>query len=187
MVPAVKPFRDAVWRRNAAWVQGLGLCPLFAVTASVGNAAGLALASGCVLIGSAVVVSALRTMVPGAVRLPCLVLVIATFTTSAAMLMEAFAFDLYARIALFAQLVVTNCMILGRMEQFASRQPPLPAALDAAGTAVGFAVALLALGAAREALAHGVPLAALAPGAFIVAGLMLAMGRALAGAGNAES
>lgn len=187
MVPAVNLFKAAAWQRNAAWVQGLGLCPLFAVTASVENAAGLALASGCVLIGSAVAVSALRAFVPAAVRLPCFVLVIATFTASATMLMEAFAFDLYARVALFAQLVVTNCMILGRMEQFASRQPPLAAALDAAGTAIGFAIALLALGAAREALAHGVPLAALAPGAFIIAGLLLAGGRALAGAGGGES
>ena len=170
----------AAWHRNAAWQQGLGLCPLFAVTASVENAAGLAAASALVLIGSAAAVATLRGLLPADARLPCFVLIIATFTASATMLMEAFAFNLYARIALFAQLVVTNCMILGRIEQFASRQSPLKAVADAAGTAAGFAIALLALGAARELLATAVPLAALAPGAFIVAGLLLAAGRVLA-------
>ena len=86
-------------------------------------------------------------------------LVIATFTTCAVMLLEAFAFDLYLRIALFVQIIVSNCMILGRIEVFASRQPFGQALLDALGTAMGFALALLALGSIREALGHGTLLA----------------------------
>lgn len=171
--------KDAAWERNAAWAQGLGLCPLFAVTTSVENAAALALASGTVLVGAAVAVSALRHLVPAAARLPCFVLVIATLTASVTMVAEAFAFSVYAKVALFLQLVVTNCMILGRIEQFASRQPAPLALLDALGTAAGFALALLALAVARQTLGQAVPLATLAPGGFIVAGLLLAAARAV--------
>ena len=91
----------------------------------------------------------LRNFVPAAARLPCFVLVIATLTASVTMMAEAFAFSVYAKVALFLQLVVTNCMILGRLEQFASRQPAPRAILDALGTAAGFALALLALAVAR--------------------------------------
>lgn len=172
--------KAAAWERNAAWAQGLGLCPLFAVTTSVENAAALAAASAMVLVGAAAAVSALRAFVPTAARLPCFVLVIATLTASVTMMAEAFAFSVYAKVALFLQLVVTNCMILGRIEQFASRQPAPRAVLDALGTAAGFALALLALAVARQSLGHAVPLATLAPGGFIVAGLSLAAARALA-------
>ena len=178
MVSALRLVRAAAVRRNAAWAQGLGLCPLFAVTTNLADAATLALASGVVLVGAAAAVSALRSVIPTEVRLPCFVLVIATLTASVTLVAEAFAFGVYQRVALFLQLVVTNCMILGRLEQFASRQTVPRATLDAVGTAVGFALALLALGAVREAIAGAVPLAALAPGGFIVAGLLLAGARA---------
>lgn len=176
----VRLAKDAAWERNAAWAQGLGLCPLFAVTTSVENAAALAVASGAVLVGAAAAVSALRKLVPAAARLPCFVLIIATLTASVTMMAEAFAFSVYAKVALFLQLVVTNCMILGRIEQFASRQPTPLALLDAFGTAAGFALALLALAVARQSLGQAVPLATLAPGGFIVAGLLLAAARAVA-------
>lgn len=192
-------------RRNPAWIQLLGLCPLLAVSNSAVNALALSLASGGVLVGSNVGISAIRRWIPDFVRLPAFVLVVATFTTCAVMLMEAYAFDVYLRIALFVQIIVTNCMILGRAETFASRNPVLPSLMDALGTAAGFAIALLALGVVREALAHGTVfagmeallgpaaegwaldlgtgagllIAALPPGAFIVAGLMLAAGNAL--------
>ena len=172
-------FREAAWQRNPAWVQLLGLCPLLAVTTTLENAAGLAVASTVVVVGSTVTVSAIRAVIPDDVRLPCFMVVIATFTTLVTMLMEAFAFDLYLRVALFVQIIVTNCMILGRIEQFASRQPVGRTLIDALGTAAGFAVALLALGAARELAAMGMPLAALPPGAFLGAGLLLATVRAV--------
>jgi Na+-translocating ferredoxin:NAD+ oxidoreductase subunit E len=195
-----------VARRNPAWVQLLGLCPLLAVSSSTVNALGLALASAAVLIGSNVSISALRRYIPEFVRLPAFVLIVATFTTCAVLLLEAYAFDLYLRIALFVQIIVTNCMILGRAEAFASRQPVGRALLDAAGTAAGFALALLLLGMVREALGQGTLLAgmdllfgpraagwaialpgeaptlliaALPPGAFIVAGLLLGTGIAI--------
>lgn len=171
-------FKDAAWRHNPAWSRLLGLCPLLAVTTTLENALGLAAASAFVVVGSAGTVSLIRAFVPADVRLPVFVLVIATFTSAATMLMQAYAFDLYERVALFVQIIVTNCMILGRLEQFASRQPLGRALVDAFGTACGFAVALIALGAVRELAALAVPLAALAPGAFIIAGLLLAGARA---------
>ena len=193
-------LRQAVLTRNPAWAQLLGLCPLMAVSTTLTNALGLAIASAFVVIGSNTSISLLRKVIPEMVRLPCFVLIIATFTTITTLLLEAFAYDLYAKIALFVQIIVTNCMILGRAEAFASRQPVGAALRDATGTAIGFAIALIALGAVREVLGFGtllagadtlfgsgaadwhmnltdvplIPLAAFAPGAFIVAGLMFA-------------
>ena len=193
-------------RRNPAWIQLLGLCPLLAVSNSLANAIGLALASGFVMVGSALTISTLRIWIPSRVRLPCFVLVIATFTTLSVLLLEAYAFELYLRVALFVQIIVSNCMILGRMEAFASRQPPRQACLDALGTAVGFAIALIILGSVREALGQGSLLAGmehlfgpgaaawridfgfsnppllmamLPPGAFLIAGLLLGLGNGL--------
>ena len=193
-------LRQAVLTRNPAWAQLLGLCPLMAVSTTLTNALGLAIASAFVVIGSNTSISLLRKVIPEMVRLPCFVLIIATFTTITTLLLEAFAHDLYAKIALFVQIIVTNCMILGRAEAYASRQPVGAALRDAIGTAIGFAIALIALGAVREVLGFGtllagadtlfgsgaadwhmiltdvplIPLAAFAPGAFIVAGLMFA-------------
>ena len=194
-------FSRGVLVNNPAWAQLLGLCPLLAVSNSVVNALGLALASGFVLLGSNLMISSLRHRIPDVARLPCFVLIIATFTTLTVMLLEAFAFELYLRIALFIQIIVTNCMILGRAESFASRQPVGAAVLDALGTAVGFAIALLTLGAVREVLGYGtllrdmdllfgktavhwivhiatsgpLPLALFPPGAFLLAGLLFAL------------
>ena len=207
MNSTAKPFSSAVLARNPAWIQLLGLCPLMAVTSTTVNALGLALASAIVVIGSNVVISLLRNIIPDEARLPCFVMIIATFTTITTMLLEAFAFDLYLKIALFVQIIVTNCMILGRAESFASKQPPGPACLDALGTAIGFAIALVILGVVRELLAYGsilrdahllfgpaaetwalqigqagiLPLAAYAPGAFLVAGILFAAVNAVRG------
>lgn len=193
-------FNNGVFANNPVWGQLLGLCPLLAVSTSVSNALGLAFASSLVLIGANGLIALLRHRIPEFARLPCFVLIIATFTTVAMLTMQAFSFDLYERIALFVQIIVTNCMILGRAEVFASRQPLAASLADAAGTALGFALALIALGAVRELLATGglfadldllfgpiasdwqvslapggMLLAALPPGAFIIAGLLLAL------------
>ena len=199
-------FNRGVLVNNPAWAQLLGLCPLLAVSNSVVNALGLALASGFVLLGSNLTISLLRHRIPDVARLPCFVLIIATFTTITVMVLEAFAFTLYLRIALFVQIIVTNCMILGRAESFASRQPVGVAVLDALGTAVGFALALLILGGVREILGYGtllremdllfgetasswiielsstavVPLALFPPGACLLAGLLFALAQGLA-------
>ena len=167
-------FADAALRRNPAWAQLLGLCPLLAVSNTVANAAGLAVASAVVMTGSATLISIARRLIPDDVRLPCFVLVIATFTTLVHLALQAYAFDLHQRIALFVQIIVTNCMILGRIEQVAYKERVGRTVLDALGTSAGFAAAILTLGAVREAIALGFPLAALPPGAFVIAGLLLA-------------
>ncbi len=204
--PRMSTFGRAAITHNPAWVQLLGLCPLLAVSNNVVNALGLSLASAFVLFGSNCTISMIRAWIPGFARLPCFVLIIATFTTCTVLLLQAFAFDLYLRIALFVQIIVTNCMIVGRIEAFASKQPLAKTILDAAGTACGFAIALLALGAIRELIGHGtlfagmellfgptaaswqltfnvseqgLLIATLPPGAFIIAGLALGFGNAL--------
>ena len=156
-------------------IQLLGLCPLLAVSNTVANAAGLAIASAVVLIGSCALIGLARRLIPNDMRLPCFVLAVATFTTVVDLAMQAYAFDTYQRIALFVQIIVTNCLILASVERVAYREPMGRTLLHAARTAALFAVAILALGAVREALSPGFPLAALPPGAFIVAGLLLAL------------
>jgi len=194
-------LQNAILANNPAWAQLLGLCPLLAVSNTTVNATGLALASAFVVIGSNITISALRRLIPEVSRLAVFVLIIATFTTTTTMLLEAFAYDLYLKIALFVQIIVTNCMILGRAESFASKQSIGRACLDAVGTALGFSLALLALGMSREVLGQGtlfagmdllfgeqaatwlvqlsdtgiMPMASYPPGAFIVAGLMFAL------------
>ena len=168
-------FTAAALRRNPVWAQLLGLCPLLAVSNTVANAAGLAIASAVVLTGSATVVAVVRKLIPKDVRLPCFVLIIATFTTVVGLAMEAYAFALHQRIALFVQIIVTNCMILGQIERVASQERVGRALLDALGTSAGFAAAIVVLGAARELLALGFPLAAMPAGAFLVAGVLLAV------------
>lgn len=167
-------FVDAALRRNPAWAQLLGLCPLLAVSNTTANAAGLAVASAVVLTGSASAVCLLRKVIPADVRLPCFVLVVATFTTLVNLAMEAYAFALHQRIAIFVQIIVTNCMILARLERVAAKEPFGRTFADAAAASVGFGIAILALGATRELVAAGFPLAALPPGAFVIAGLLLA-------------
>lgn len=177
----LRSFARAAIERNPAAVQLLGLCPLLAVSNTVANAAGLAVASAGVLIGSSLLAVALRRVIPVEVRLPCYVLLIATFTTVAMLLMQAYAFELYQRIALFVQIIVTNCMILAHIERSAAAGNAtggiLRALLSSSGAAAGFALALLAMGAVREFVALGFPLAAMAPGAFLVAGVLLALTR----------
>ena len=168
-------FAAAALRRNPVWAQLLGLCPLLAVSNTVGNAAGLAAASALVLTGSAALVALARKLIPADVRLPCFVLIIATFTTVANLAMEAFAFELHQRIALFVQIIVTNCMILGQIERVAYKETVGKTLLDALGASAGFAAAILVLGAVRELIALGFPLAAMPAGAFLVAGLLLAL------------
>ena len=173
-ISAAARFVDAALRRNPAWAQLLGLCPLLAVSNTVANAAGLAAASAVVLTGSASIVCLLRKVIPADVRLPCFVLVIATFTTLVNLAMEAYAFALHQRIAIFVQIIVTNCMILARLERVAAKEPFGRTFADAVAASIGFGIAILALGAVRELIAAGFPLAALPPGAFVIAGLLLA-------------
>lgn len=194
-------IRDSLWRRNTVLVQMLGLCPLLAVSATVVNALGLALATLLVLVGSNLTVSLIRRRISATVRLPAFVMIIAAFVTCAELLMAAYAYELYGILGIFIPLIVTNCAILGRAESFASRQPPLASALDGLMTGLGFASVLLVLGALRELFGQGTlfmnmdlllgPMAAnwgievfpnltflflmLPPGAFFATGLLIAL------------
>ncbi len=164
-----------LWSNNIATGQLLGLCPLLAVSDSVQHASGLAIASALVLIGSAGLISAIRRFISESVRLPMFVLVIATFTTVATLLMEAFAWTLYHQIALYMQIIVTNCMILGRINQVACRTTVGVALWDAVTTSIAFGAVLLSLAALREFVSLAFPLAAYPAGAFLIFGMLLAL------------
>ena len=165
---------DGLWRRNPATVQLLGLCPLLAVSYNIRNALGLAAASSFVLIGASLTITSIRRFIQPNVRLPCFVLVIATLTTVATMFMEAYAYSIYVQVALFVQIIVTNCMILGHIESVAFKQPLTVSLANAVGTAAGFSCALVALGSIRELLSPLIPLVEQPVGAFFVMGLSLA-------------
>ncbi|MFB9867839.1 electron transport complex subunit E [Vreelandella sulfidaeris] len=197
--------RDGLWSNNPALVQLLGLCPLLAVSVSVVNALGLAVATLLVMVGASTTISLIRHQVPSAVRLPAFVMVIAAFVTCAELLMAAYAYPLYQVLGIFIPLIVTNCAILGRADAFASRQPVLPAAIDGLMMGLGFGAVLIVLGALRELLGQGTlfsdmallfgPSAAnwqltvgndyqflfflLPPGAFFVAGMLIALKNAI--------
>ena len=200
-----KNLTENILQNNPVWTQLLGLCPLLAVSNTVANALALALASSFVLISSNTLISTLRTLIPDFMRLPCFVLIISTFTTVTVLVLEAFAFEIYLQVALFIQIIVTNCAILERAESFASKNSIFSSFLDAVGTSIGFAIAIITLGFAREILGNGTlfenlwfltgstedlytillfdaapfPVASLPPGAFLVAGLLLAASKAI--------
>jgi len=148
-------LRAGLWRENPILVQALGMCPTLAVSNTATNALTMGLATASVLLGSALVISLLRHVIPRQVRLACFVLVIATFVTLTDMLIEAYALDLHRNLGAFLPLIVVNCMILSRIEIMASRQAPSVAALDALGMGGGFLMGLLALGSLRELLGQG--------------------------------
>lgn len=148
-------IKNGLWKNNPALVQVLGLCPLLAVTGTVVNAMGLGIATTLVLLGSNISVSLIRNFVPESVRLPAFVMIIASFVTSAELLMQAFAYELYEILGIFIPLIVTNCAILGRADAFASKNSLLPSALDGLMMGLGFSAVLIVLGALREAVGQG--------------------------------
>ncbi|HKK27017.1 MAG TPA: electron transport complex subunit RsxE [Gemmatimonadota bacterium] len=148
-------FLRGVWEENPVLIQILGLCPTLAVTNTVENAVAMALATAFVLVGSSGLVSLVRRIIPDQVRISAYILIIATFVTVVDLLMAAVAPSASKALGPFVPLIVVNCMILGRAEAFASKNPFFPSILDAAGTSSGFAVALLMMGGVRELLGSG--------------------------------
>lgn len=146
---------QGLWQNNAALVQLLGLCPLLAVSNSAVNALGLGLATLFVLMGSNALVSLFRHQLIPAIRLPVFVLIIASLTTCAELLLRAFAIELYLALGIFIPLIVTNCTILGRAESFASKNSLGLSLLDGLMTGLGFAAVLLVLGILRELAGTG--------------------------------
>ena len=180
-------FLRGVWRENPVFRQALGLCPALAVTNTVANSLAMGTATFAVLTGSSLLVSTLKRIIPHEVRITSYVLIIATFVTIVEMVMAATVPTVHKALGAFVYLIVVNCMILGRQESFASRQPVGRSVLDAAGTGLGFAVALLLMGAMREVVGSGTFLGArvfgpsyepwvimvLPPGGFFTIGVIL--------------
>lgn len=179
-------FVDGLWTRNVATTQLLGLCPLLAVSYNVKNAVGLAVASTFVLVSSSCLVSLFRNGIPQNIRLPCFVLIIATFTTIAHTVMQTYAWDVYQQIALFVQIIVTNCMILGHVESVASKKDFKTSVITALGTALGFSIVLVVLGAIRQLLGLLTPFVTQPVGSFFVIGLALAIVNLLKGNSPSE-
>ena len=152
---AFEELLEGVWRQNPVFVMMLGMCPTLAVTVSAVNALSMGLATTVVLMASCVMVSALRHWVPKEVRIATYIVIIATFVTVIDYAIQAISLQLYEALGAFIQLIVVNCIILGRAEAHASKSAPFPAVLNAAGMGIGFTLGLLALGTVREILGAG--------------------------------
>lgn len=148
-------FIKGLWRQNPIFVQVLGMCPTLAVTNSALNALTMGLATLFVLVMSCGLASALRRAIPHPVRIASYVLIIATFVTIADYVIQAISLDVHKALGAFVSLIVVNCIILGRVEAYASKHEFRPALLDALGMGMGFTAALLLLGIIREVLGSG--------------------------------
>lgn len=181
-------FIKGLWKENPTFRIVLGLCPTLAVSTSVFNGIGMGVAATFVLIGSNIFVSLVRNIVPEKVRIPCYIVIIATFVTIADLFMKAYAPLLSRSLGMFVPLIVVNCIVLGRAEAFSSKEPPLKSILDALGMGVGFTWALILISAIREALGNGTIMGILiskyfepplfmilAPGALLTIGLLIGM------------
>lgn len=148
-------FSAGLWKENPVFVMLLGLCPVLAVTNTAENALAMGLATTFVLLCSGVLVSLLRKIIPKQVRIASYIIIIATFVTITDYAIQAISLDLYNALGAFIQLIVVNCIILGRAEAYASKNPVVNAFVNALGMGVGFTFALLCLGVVREVLGAG--------------------------------
>ena len=148
-------FWYGIFKNNPTFRLVLGLCPTLAVTTSLENALGMGLAATFVLVCSNVLVSALRKVIPSKVRIPAYIVVIASFVTIVQMLVKAFTPELDEQLGVFLPLIVVNCIILGRAEAFAGKNPVLASAVDGLGMGIGFTAALFCMGTVREILGAG--------------------------------
>ena len=180
---------NGIWKENPIFVQMLGLCPTLAVTTSAMNGLGMGLSSTVVLVAANFIISLMRSIIPGRVRLPGEIVVVASLVTIVDMLMEGFTPDLYSALGIYIPLIVVNCVILGRAEAFAMKNKPIISAFDGAGMGLGFTFALVCIGAVRELLGAGsifgvaimpasyqpISIFILAPGAFFVLACLTAL------------
>ena len=179
---------NGIVKENPAFILMLGMCPTLAVTTSAINGLGMGLSSLVVLAISNVVISLLRKVIPDEVRLPAFIVVVASFVTVVELLMEAYLESLYASLGIYIPLIVVNCIILGRAEAYASKNPPLLSLFDGLGMGLGFTIALVIVGSIRELLGAGSifgfslpgnfePIAFFvrAPGAFLVLAVVVAI------------
>ena len=187
MKPCVERIYNGLVKENPVFVLMLGMCPTLAVTTSAINGFGMGMSSLVVLAVSNLVISMLRKIIPDEVRLPAFIVVVASFVTVVELLMEAYLQSLYAALGIYIPLIVVNCIILGRAEAYASKNPPLLSLFDGIGMGLGFTVGLTIIGTIREILGSGSifgisipgyePMAFFirAPGAFLVLAVLVAI------------
>ena len=180
---------NGLWKENPTFVLMLGMCPTLAVTTSAINGIGMGLSTTVVLVLSNMMISALRNLIPDRVRMPAFIVVVASFVTIVQFLMEGFTPSLYESLGIYIPLIVVNCIILGRAESYASKNPVIPSMFDGIGMGLGFTVGLTLIGMVREILGNGsffgnniaalndyhITLFGLAPGAFFVLGFLVAI------------
>ena len=142
-------------KENPTFVLMLGMCPTLAVTTSAINGIGMGLSTTAVLIMSNMLISMLRKIIPDSVRMPAFIVVVASFVTIVDFLLEGFVPDLYSSLGLYIPLIVVNCIILGRAESYASKNPVLPSIFDGVGMGLGFTVGLTSIGIVRELIGAG--------------------------------
>jgi electron transport complex protein RnfE len=150
-----KIAKDGLWDNNVVLTQNLALCPLLAVTGTATNGLGMGLATMAVMVASNAAVSASRNLIPTEIRIPIFVLLIAALVTLVDLFLNAWMHELHKVLGLFIPLIVTNCVILGRAEAFASKQPIMPSMWDGLMMGLGFTLAMVVLGAAREISSAG--------------------------------
>ncbi len=201
----LQTFKDilfnGVWKQNTGVVQLLGMCPILAVSSSVVNGVSLGLATAVVMALSGAAIAPIRTSVPNESRIPVFILIVAVLVTVIQYAMNAYMYSLYVVLGIFIPLIVTNCIVLARVEAFASKNPALESALDGFAMGLGLTLVLAVLGAIREVIGrgtlfsgietvfgdgakawvitvvpdyHGFLLAILPPGAFITLGCLIA-------------
>ncbi len=153
--PYVDDLSRGIIRENPVFRLLLGMCPVLGVTAYFINGLGMGLATTAVVIASNVVIASLKNYIPAQVRIPCFIVVIATFVTIVEMVLQAFQPALYEALGVFVPLIVVNCVILGRAEAFASKKPVLRSLVDGVGVGIGFTLALGILALVREIAGQG--------------------------------
>lgn len=151
----LKQLKSGILDQNPTLVQLLGMCPTLATTTSLTNAFGMSMAATAVLICSNVFISLLRKFIPKQVRIAAYIVIVSGFVTAVELLMRTYLVSLYQSLGLFIPLIVVNCIILARAEAFASKNPPLPSAMDGLSMGLGFTFALCILGTVRELLGTG--------------------------------
>ena len=176
-------------KENPTFVLMLGMCPTLAVTTSAINGIGMGLSTTAVLIMSNMMISMLRKIIPDSVRMPAFIVIVASFVTIVDFLMEGFVPSLYDSLGLYIPLIVVNCIILGRAESYASKNPVIPSIFDGIGMGLGFTVGLTSIGIVRELIGSGkifnmqilpdsyepFTICILAPGAFFVLACLVAL------------
>ena len=187
MNKCVERLYNGLVKENPTFVLMLGMCPTLAVTTSAINGVGMGLTTTVVLVMSNMLISMLRKIIPDSVRMPAFIVVVASFVTIVQFLLEGFIPSLYDSLGLYIPLIVVNCIILGRAESYASKNPVLPSIFDGIGMGLGFTIGLTSIGIVREVIGAGqifgkqimpssyepVTIFILAPGAFFVlAGLV---------------